>query len=447
MNNFQNIPISRIKVDGDRRKVDAGKVAEIAESIEQVGLINPITVLKDRKKYRLLSGQHRLAAFRELLGRKTIPCYVLSRLDDLDAALVEIDENLVRNDLNVLEQGEHLIKRDFILDLKGQLAKQGGSGSNQYQKKSKLGMITTLQSTADEMKISKSAVQQRKFIAKNLNPDVRDEVRNTPLANATTELLRLARMDGKEQKEVAGKIASKKARNVHDATRLLLREKNRTVPRNLPSASDRYTLYHGDMLEIAEKEIPENSIHAIVTDLPYEKKYLRLYERLAIVADRVLKPGHSLLVMCGQSYLPEILQLMTPILTYQWIIAIQFTGLPYRVLRRKVMNYWRCLLWFSKGEFKGYWKQKKNTSGNWIHDSFSCARMLKERDMWEQGVDMFVDGISAFTQENDTVLDVAVGTCSTGIAALSLKRKFILIDKSKQMIDISRKRLNEYCSD
>ena len=52
-------------------------------------------------------------------------------------------------------------------------------------------------------------------------------------------------------------------------------------------------------------QIADESVDFVITDPPYSKEFIPLYYDLAIVAGRTLKDGGSLLVMCGQSYLPE----------------------------------------------------------------------------------------------------------------------------------------------
>ena len=55
-------------------------------------------------------------------------------------------------------------------------------------------------------------------------------------------------------------------------------------------------------------------LDAIITDPPYPREYLDLYDDLARLAKSALKPGGILAVMVGQSYLPEILELSDRIL-------------------------------------------------------------------------------------------------------------------------------------
>src|SRR5438094_2310346 len=70
-----------------------------------------------------------------------------------------------------------------------------------------------------------------------------------------------------------------------------------------------------DLLESVE------NIDAIITDPPYSKEYLGLYGELARLAAKALKPGGILAVMCGQSYLPELLADMSKHMKYRWTIA------------------------------------------------------------------------------------------------------------------------------
>jgi ParB-like nuclease domain len=64
--------VADIKV-GKRHRRDMGDIAALAESIEDIGLLHPITV---DEKNRLLAGARRLAACK-LLGWKTVPVNVV----------------------------------------------------------------------------------------------------------------------------------------------------------------------------------------------------------------------------------------------------------------------------------------------------------------------------------------------------------------------------------
>ena len=78
------------------------KIFELAESIKELGIIQPITVRKlGYNKYQLISGERRLKASKEL-NLKTIPCYIRIANDEqmLEMALVE---NIQRENLNPIE--------------------------------------------------------------------------------------------------------------------------------------------------------------------------------------------------------------------------------------------------------------------------------------------------------------------------------------------------------
>jgi hypothetical protein len=90
------VPLDRVEIPDGRRAVDPAAVARLKNSIAVVGLQHPITVAKRGGSYRLLAGAHRLRAFREL-GMERISANIVE-LDDLHAELVELDENLARNE-------------------------------------------------------------------------------------------------------------------------------------------------------------------------------------------------------------------------------------------------------------------------------------------------------------------------------------------------------------
>ena len=85
------VPLKQIKVSTRLRSTDEDKVNDLAESIEGIGLLHSITVSKHGEWFHLLSGMHRLEAFRKL-GRDTIPAsinksdrYLSAKLSACDA--------------------------------------------------------------------------------------------------------------------------------------------------------------------------------------------------------------------------------------------------------------------------------------------------------------------------------------------------------------------------
>jgi len=119
------LSICDVVVAPNRRSVDEVKVRELADSIREVGLLNPITVTPDK---HLVAGAHRLEACRSL-GWTEIECTVLDG-SALLLQLAEIDENLIRSELDPISVGELAIKRDEILEALGLRATSGTNLKN-----------------------------------------------------------------------------------------------------------------------------------------------------------------------------------------------------------------------------------------------------------------------------------------------------------------------------
>ncbi len=80
----------------DRYRKDIGDVSDLAQSIVEVGLLNPITVREWHGGYRLVAGERRLTAFKQL-GLAEIPARVARDIGDArDALVAERDENTAR---------------------------------------------------------------------------------------------------------------------------------------------------------------------------------------------------------------------------------------------------------------------------------------------------------------------------------------------------------------
>jgi len=107
---MKRIPIEKIDVGTHRRALK--DVKALAASIQDVGLLNPITVRVDGKGYRLIAGYHRLEACKAI-GWLEIDATIVD-LNDLEAELAEIDENLCRHEFSKLERDENWMRRQSV---------------------------------------------------------------------------------------------------------------------------------------------------------------------------------------------------------------------------------------------------------------------------------------------------------------------------------------------
>ena len=98
------------------------------------------------------------------------------------------------------------------------------------------------------------------------------------------------------------------------------------------------------------KKISANSIDMIFTDPPYKEASLFLYGGLAELAQRVLKPGGSLITFAGHYAIFKINDLIrsNSDLRYHWQIIVKHNGSKSRMNSHKVWPYYKPLLWYYK---------------------------------------------------------------------------------------------------
>lgn len=80
-------------------------IAELAQSIEQVGLIQPLVVRRMEDHYELVAGERRLRACKSI-GLQKVPCIVQRDLVEESSAMMALIENLQRENLHYLEEAE-----------------------------------------------------------------------------------------------------------------------------------------------------------------------------------------------------------------------------------------------------------------------------------------------------------------------------------------------------
>ncbi|HEC77704.1 MAG TPA: ParB/RepB/Spo0J family partition protein [candidate division WOR-3 bacterium] len=101
---YRMIPIADISPNPyqPRAGIDEADIKELAASIKEKGIIEPVIVKKAGKKYILAAGERRLRAAR-VAGLKEIPA-VIRDLTDQDLLEIGLIENLHRKDLNPVEE-------------------------------------------------------------------------------------------------------------------------------------------------------------------------------------------------------------------------------------------------------------------------------------------------------------------------------------------------------
>jgi DNA modification methylase len=151
--------------------------------------------------------------------------------------------------------------------------------------------------------------------------------------------------------------------------RVKAREEAETFAKTL-NLPDKVMLLNKDSTNLEElEEIPDNSIDLIITDPPYLKGYLPVFEGLARFAVRKLKEGGSLIFYFGTPHLPETISLFSKYeehgLSFAWQLAIIHTGSQSRFHSLGVQVGWKPMLW--------YMKRPKNSNSGSRYDSHKPA--------------------------------------------------------------------------
>jgi N6-adenosine-specific RNA methylase IME4 len=304
-NQIVNVDIGKITIPSGRRPLKDTR--SLAQSIEEVGLLNPITLTEKRV---LVAGLHRLYAARAL-GWKRIPARLV-KLDSLHAKLAEIDENLFRNELTVLERGEQLAERKEIYEALHPETKPGKSQVRAMHKARGIDVNesnspTFTANTAGITNESIRTIEQHVQIATSIPDDVKEKIRDTDVANSKTDLLALARLKKQPEKQlaVAEEIATGKAGSVKDAEANIKRdakeavaEKLRAEPPPVPTGPHRvivmdppwrYESRAADPTHRAANPYPDMSLDEIralpVVDLAHDDCVLWLWTTNAFLRD------------------------------------------------------------------------------------------------------------------------------------------------------------------
>lgn len=208
-NRVQYLPVEQITPNPQqpRREFSPEGLEELAQSIAVYGILQPLTVRKRENSYQLVAGERRLRAAK-LAGLKEVPC-LIARVEERDAGLLALIENLQRRDLNCFEEAEAIA---------GLLRRYGLS---QEQAAQKLGK-------------SQSAVANKLRLL-HLEEDIRAKI----LAQNLTErharaLLRLS--DGEDRRRTLAAITARQL-NVAQTEELIdkiLREKQTAPPPKRP---------------------------------------------------------------------------------------------------------------------------------------------------------------------------------------------------------------------
>jgi len=461
------VKIDEIIIDReDRRKVNEEFVSDLAKSISEIGLINPITITIDKQ---LIAGLHRLEAFK-LLSREEIPAKIaeiddeivdLSREDFLK--LMELDENLVRWNGHYLDVGKYLAeKQEVYRRLYPETKREATLIQYRNETVSKREQPSFSQMVAEKLGLSPRTIEQEIQLSRDIEPEVQEFIKEKEIGKK--EALLIAREEPEIQKEIVERITSGKVRKIRSAiTQIKTDEKIEQLKKNTTEKELLGKIICGDFFEEIEK-IEDNSIDLLFVDPPYnileeewdkfatKRDFRKFCEKwLNLVMPKVKNTGR--IYICFSTKYQYLF--------YNLLSSYLFFG----------FNFAQVIIWHYKNNVKPHDKKtyfyaydpifylygKEAGDLNFTHETFTDT---VQHNVWTIATPQtnFSEGKFHPTQKplellrriiltgskvGDTILDPFAGTGTTGVICEELGRKYILIEEDSEFVEIAHGRIKE----
>ncbi|MFT8896732.1 MAG: ParB N-terminal domain-containing protein [Acetobacter sp.] len=203
--NVETIPLAQIDVGTRLRAIDPDNAAVIAASMMEVGQRQPIEVRKiakpkDGRLYLLVTGAHRMKAM-EIAGIEEAQAIVV-KASEIEAQLLEIDENLCRHELNELDRATFLAKRKEVYEALHPETKHGGDRrSDQVCNLAHL-IPSFTEATAQKLGFDSSTIRRSLSRYSNIAPDVREKIAGTWVSRSGVQLDALAKHPPEMQRQI-----------------------------------------------------------------------------------------------------------------------------------------------------------------------------------------------------------------------------------------------------
>jgi len=246
-------------------------------------------------------------------------------------------------------------------------------------------------------------------------------------------------------------------------------------------------IYEGDCLELMN-DIPDNSVHLVLTDLPYNLGYIEWDKMLPIETlwsqwKRILTDKGTVILTATEPFTSLLVTSQINLFRFD-LIWIKDNNLDFLRASVKPIRRHENILVFSKGTAASncdnnltYNPQNvvhiheihKGIAEDRIKDTYNISRpstirpggvksrknypttilygFKKDKELYhptQKPVSLFAYLIKTFSNENDTVLDCCAGSGTTGLACIETNRNFILIEQDPKYVKISEKRIQYY---
>lgn len=369
----------------------------LAADIKANGVLHPVVIDEDGN---ILDGHHRYSIDRNA------PTVVVSGLSEEEKQAYTIRANLARRNLSpdqtrdVAKRQKEIAKRLRESDAKRWTQKAVGALLG-VARQTVQGWFTT---NAEPGKGSKKPVPDARV---KLNTPAKKEVVARLEAGETQE--QIAADFGVSQQAVS-KIA-KKSQEIHS------RDDDK-ARKTAHLKSSKFDVRRGDFRQVLADV---QGVSLVLTDPPYPKQFLPLWEDLGKWAKSALADDGLLIAYSGQMFLPQVLELVGKHLDFWWCGAVIHKGsgnlTPLGHPVRKVVNRWKPLVMFMKRGGVGFQRD--------FHDLLDGAGKQKSEHNWQQHEAEAAALVKAFTKEGELVVDPFAGSGGFCKAAHDLGRTAI----------------------
>lgn len=248
-------------------------------------------------------------------------------------------------------------------------------------------------------------------------------------------------------------------------------------------------LYNDDCFNIFS-QIPDNSIDAIICDLPYGITScgwdIRLpFDKLWNEYERIIKENGAIILFATKNFKFDLVESNRILFKYE-IIWEKTMPSGFMLAKKRPLEIHESILLFYKKQpiynpqmtevsyrrirhtkalipkhHKGgvYDNSHKKDSisddkgqrfpksivkfSNWNGGGFGIGLGKLAKHPTQKPIDLMEWLVKMYTNEGDTILDNCMGSGSTGVACKNLNRKFIGIEKEKEFFEIAAKRIND----
>lgn len=228
------------------------------------------------------------------------------------------------------------------------------------------------------------------------------------------------------------------------------------------------TLYNGDAFDLV-KEFKKNNllVDHIITDPPYNiskdnnfntmnsprkgvdfGNWDKNFDLFGWIKDytSILNKDGSIIIFCSYLYISHLIDELenNNIIVKDIIIWQKSNPMPRNINRRYVQDM-EFAVWGVKKSAKWIFNKPDNAPYlRSIYVSSVVSGLEKNGHPTQKSLKIMEDIINTHTNENQIVLDPFMGSGTTGVAALNLKRKFIGIEKNSEFYSIALKRIKNF---